>query len=37
MIMMPMIILDVLQGLDVVHDHRDDGRCFGSVNMFQVI
>ncbi len=39
MIMMTMMMLDVLQEQDVIHNHNhmDDGRCFGAAKMFQVI
>ncbi len=36
MMMILMLMLDVLQEQEIVHDHKHD-RCFGSVKMFQVI
>ncbi len=33
MIMMTMMMLDVLQEEDVVHDHKHDVRCCGSDKM----
>ncbi len=34
MILIPMMMLDVLQELAVVHDHKDDVRWYGSAKMF---
>ncbi len=36
MTMMPMMVLDVLQEQEVVHDHKED-ICFGGVKMFLII
>ncbi len=34
--MIAMMMLDVLQELEVVHDDTDDVRCFGSAKMFRL-